>query len=313
MKKLLCVLLILGLLLSFCGCEEEQKPAKANPKKEQETAYVEPLSWKTMPENYELTAKQYFVYDCESDTFLTISGAETEKIYPASITKLFTAYVATQFLNMDRTITVGDALNYVAGGSSVAELERGDTVTVAMLVEAMMLPSGNDAAYVLAVAAGRGLSEKTVTTDEAIYLFVNEMNRQAKALGMTNTHFANPDGIHQEDHYSSFHDLAILGTVVQEDPVLMSCVGIAKDQVTLESGTKEWKNTNALIHEDSEFYCPYAIGLKTGQTPSAGSCLLSAFEYRGKTMVIGVFGCPDVDDRFADTLHLFNTAIGYKG
>lgn len=311
MKKLLCMLLALVILLSFWGCEEE-KTTKTKPKKE-EILEEEPLSWMTLPADRTLTASQYFVYDCETGKFLTCSGAENEKIYPASITKLFTAYVATQFLRLDQKITVGDALNYVAAGSSVAELERGDSITTERLVEAMMLPSGNDAAYVLAVEAGHGLSEKAVTTDEAIYLFVKEMNRQAKALGMSNTNFANPDGIHQADHYSSFHDLAILGTVVQEDPVLMSCVGIANDQISLESGTKTWKNTNALIHEDSQYYCPYAIGLKTGQTPSAGSCLLSAFDYHGQKLVIGVFGCPEADDRFADTLQLFNDIIGYTG
>lgn len=60
---------------------------------------------------------------------------------------------------------------------------------------------------------------------------------------------------------------------------------------------------------DSEHYCPYAIGLKTGQTPSAGSCLLSAFEYDGTLLLIGVFGCPEAEDRFADTLQLFNQTI----
>jgi len=75
----------------------------------------------------------------------------------------------------------------------------------------------------------------------------------------------------------------------------------------------EWKNTHALIHPDSEYYCPYAIGLKTGQTPSAGSCLLSAFRCEGRTLIIGVFGCPETQDRFADTLQLFNEAIGYTG
>ena len=107
----------------------------------------------------------------------------------------------------------------------------------------------------------------------------------------------------------SFHDLALLGMLALGDPIIMEYAAVAKETVTISGETREWKNTNALIHEDSEYYCPYAIGLKTGQTPSAGSCLLSAFEYDGTTYIVGVFGCPEVDDRFADTLQLFNSAI----
>ena len=86
------------------------------------------------------------------------------------------------------------------------------------------------------------------------------------------------------------------------------------DYVTFVSGEeRKWENTNALINPESEFYCPYAVGLKTGQTPRAGSCLLSAFQYQGRTLVIGVFGCPKIEDRFIDTLALFNHAAGLAG
>ena len=311
MKKIIAMLLLLTLLVVCTACGEKKTEVPTQPTEEipQETT----PTWMTLPADRTLTAQQYFVYDCEEGTFLTISAGEKDKIYPASVTKLFTAYIAGQYLREDQRITVGEALDLVYPGSSVAELEKGDQVTVSLLIEAMMLPSGNDAAYVLAAEAGRAMAGSSVSTQEAVDTFVNEMNRQAQILGMTNTHFANPDGIHQDSHYSSFHDLALMGTLVQSDPTIMACVAKAKDQVPLNSGTKEWKNTNALIHPDSQYYCPYAVGLKTGQTPSAGSCLLSAFEYEGRTMVIGVFGCPDVEDRFADTLQLFNETIGYTG
>lgn len=311
MKKLFCVLLAAGMLLSLCSCGKKPQPQQIAPTEEIPAETVP--AWMTLPADRALTAQQYFVYDCETATFLTISGVPEEKVYPASITKLFTAYVALQYLSADQTITADDALDLVYPGSSVAELKKGDKVTVRLLIEAMMLPSGNDAAYVLAVEAGRMIAGSAASAQEAANAFVEAMNRQAKALGMADTHFANPDGIHMDSHYSSFADLALMGTLVLEDPVLMTYVGTATDTVTLQSGQKQWKNTNALIHPDSPYYCPYAIGLKTGQTPSAGSCLLSAFEYEGRTMVIGVFGCPDVEDRFADTLQLFNETIGYTG
>jgi len=141
---------------------------------------------------------------------------------------------------------------------------------------------------------------------------VAEMNRQAAVLGMANTHFANPDGIHSDDHYTTFHDVAIIGMLAMEDPVIMKYAAVSHDIKVLASGEKQWKNTNALIDTASEYYCPYAIGLKTGQTPTAGSCLLSGFECAEKTLVIGVFGCPEEDDRFVDTIQLFNEWIESK-
>ena len=95
-----------------------------------------------------------------------------------------------------------------------------------------------------------------------------------------------------------------------KDPVLLKYTAKPRDSVNLGSGSVQWKNTNAIIDPESRYYCPYAVGLKTGQTPSAGSCLLSAFVYEGRTLIIGVFGCPETEDRFADTLQLFNEAIG---
>ena len=130
---------------------------------------------------------------------------------------------------------------------------------------------------------------------------------------MTNTHFANPDGIHEDNHYTTFADVVKLGLLALEDPNILAYTAVSRDSKTLKSGAKEWKNTNALVDPNSEFYCPYAIGLKTGQTPMAGSCLLSAFEIRGTTLLIGVFGCPEENDRFPDTLQLLNQWIEKEG
>lgn len=309
MKRLLCAILALMLLLSLAGCKKEEEPAEIPETAPEETPQEQVPDWMTLPADRELTAQQYFVYDCETAEFVTISGDAGERVYPASITKLFTAYVAGQYLSADKTVEVGDALDLVGWGSSVAELQKGDKITVEKLIAAMMLPSGNDAANVLAAEAGRALEDDPETA--GVQEFVAEMNRQAQILGMDDTHFANPDGLHQDDHYSTLGDLAVLGTLALEDPVLMQYAGTAHETVQMESGAKQWKNTNALINPESPYYCPYAIGLKTGQTPSAGSCLLSAFQYEERTLVIGVFGCPEEDDRFPDTLQLFNETIGY--
>ena len=231
-----------------------------------------------------------------------------------------------QFVEPDHMITATDALDLVAYGSSVADLVYKETISAERLVEAMLLPSGNDAAYVLAAEAGKVIAgDSSINDVAAVMTFMEEMNRQAREVGMTGAHFVNPDGIHSDDHYMSYADLCLLGKLSLQNETIMKYANVARDVVTLpsqlnaanadsntnlEPGQVEWKNTNKLIHEGSEYYCPYAIGLKTGQTPTAGSCLLSAFEMDGKQWIIGVFGCPEEDDRFDDTIQLFNETIG---
>ena len=267
-------------------------------------------TWNTYPKDRVLFAQQYFVYDCKTDSFLNASGDANTQVYPASITKLFTAHVAMQYLEPTEQITAGDALDFVVPGSSVAKIQVGDVLTVEQLVEAMLLPSGNDAAYILACEAGRRIkNDPQLGIYNAKDAFVAEMNTQAAALGMTGTHFLNPDGIHEAGHYTTFGDLAILGKLAMENETIMKYAATARETVTLHGETVEWKNTNKLIDRTNSYFCPYALGLKTGQTPDAGSCLLSAFRKDDTELIIGVFGCPNEEDRFDDTIQLFNEVV----
>ena len=298
------------------------------PPPEEDTTEPGP-TWMTVPAGRQLLAQQYFVYDVKADAFVTSNADPDERVWPASVTKLFTAYVAMQFVEPDREITAGDALDQVAWGSSVAKLGKGDTLTAEQLVEAMLLPSGNDAAYVLAAEVGRIIDNNpNENAVAAVMTFMREMNRQAQEVGMTGSNFVNPDGIHSDDHYMSYADLCTLGKLSLENETIMKYANVAKDVAylpsllekentpdsdsKLEPGEVEWKNTNKLIHEGNDYYCPYAIGLKTGQTPTAGSCLLSVFRKDGQEWIIGVFGCPEEDDRFDDTIQLFNQTIGIE-
>jgi D-alanyl-D-alanine carboxypeptidase (penicillin-binding protein 5/6) len=178
----------------------------------------------------------------------------------------------------------------------------------------MLLPSGNDAAYLLAVEAGRIIDNNPAEhASVAAQSFVAKMNETAKAQGMTGTNFVNPDGIHKPEHYTTFDDLVILASLALKEPAIMRHTISSTDTVKFGNGAeKEWVNTNALIDPKSQYYCPYAVGLKTGQTPSAGSCLLSAFHYENTAYIVGVFGCPEIEDRFDDSLQLFNKTIGIE-
>ena len=311
---LLALLLLAILLNSVMGGQKDPVQTEPVQTTTVPTETEPPVTWKTYPADREISAQQYFVYDLSAQSYVTISGTGSERIYPASITKLFTAYTALQYFEPTTLIKAGDALTLVVPGSSVADIKEGERHPVNTLISAMLLPSGNDAAYVLAVEAGRQIkNDNTLSPSAAAGVFVDRMNQLAKEVGMTGTNFKNPDGIHKSDHYTTFDDLVIMAELALNTEFIASTTELTTNQVFIGDDTQKlWHNTNALIDPYSSYYCPYAVGLKTGQTPSAGSCLLSAFRYENTTYVVGVFGCPDENARFDDTLQLFNQAVGIE-
>ena len=175
----------------------------------------------------------------------------------------------------------------------------------------MLLPSGGDAARVLAVAVGKQLLGTTDQPELTYYeAFVDEMNRQAQMLGMNDSHFENPDGYHAEGHYISLADAARMAELCLSSSLIMRATNTQVYTAVVRNTGREilWTNTNKLIFKDRypEFYIPEAIGMKTGYTSKAGNCLMSAFEVDGKFLIIGIFGSESRDDRFYDTIKLFN-------
>lgn len=271
------------------------------------------------PEQEDLLHQQYaqatqnisgthiFVYDPQSHSMIYSNTDPEDKLYPASITKLYTAYLALQYLEPDTVITAGDELSLVQSGSSTAFIGRGHRLRVDMLVEAMLLPSGNDAAYILAAATGRAIAGHLgLTAKEAVAVFVSEMNQEAFRLGFVNSNFTNPDGFHDEYHFSCPQDIAFLSALAMEEPVIARYAKLCADAVTFESGQViTWYNTNRLVNPKSDNYCPDAIGAKTGYTTEAGYCLLSAFQEDGRQLIVGIFGSDQPYDRYDDAVQLW--------
>ena len=263
----------------------------------------------TPPSQLGLTATTAFVYNMDAGRMVYAGGDPDAKLAPASLTKLLTAYTAEQFMDMNMAVTVGEEVMWIDPESSIAMLRPGQQLTVKMLIQGMMLPSGNDAAYALAVAGGRVLSgNPNMDRRTAINVFVSEMNEQARLLGMINSQFKNPDGIDATGHYSTVKDLITLSNVVFQSELIMECASTAKlDLVLLSGETITWLNSNYLLHEESEFYTPNCIGLKTGSTQNAGKCVITLFRQDdGSYLMIGVLGSSGDNHRFADTLILYN-------
>lgn len=194
----------------------------------------------------------------------------------ASITKVMTALVVIRAGHLGRRITVPSAvIGYVDEyDASSAGLWPGDTLTAAQLLEALLLPSGADAAYTLAEAYGPGLST-----------FIAKMNATAKRLGMTRTHFSNFDGLPYPTGYSTYStpaNLLKLGRVAMASAVFRSIVDRRSYEVASGSGHHAylWVNLNPLLGVYRG-----AIGIKTGFTPAAGHCLLFEATRDGRSFI----------------------------
>lgn len=266
--------------------------------------YIEAFS------SYESLAGICTVYDTESGVYLYTKQENDTRVYPASTTKLFTAWVALQYLDPEQMILVGDELDRVAPDASIAFLQKGYTLSVASLIEGMLLPSGNDAAYVVACHTGRTIAQNNqLDVNTAIATFMEEVNRQAALQGLHGTHFVSPDGYHDPNHYTTVEDLIKIATLALGNSIIAGYAQTAKEEVQFSDGSNVvWENTNLLLHPESPYYLKDAVGLKTGYTKAAGYVLLSAVRnpHTDSLVILFVGQCPTPESRFAETISLYN-------
>lgn len=263
------------------------------------------------PSPFELvkaSAKTAFVYDTKRG-FLYLTDEKEKRIFPASVTKLFTALTALDYLVPSDTAVVGDELELVFSDSSVAGLIKGESVTVDTLLAAMMLRSGNDAAYTLAAAAGKMiLGTKSCDAREAVNAFVEQMNKKAVSCGLTGTHFENPDGYHHKNHYTTVMDMIIIAKTAINCSLLLEYTSKPSFAAVLGGEAVVWRNTNALLNPQSEFYRKNVIGLKTGFTDAAGYCMMCAELTADSVVISGVFGCGSYEMRIQESAALLQGA-----
>lgn len=255
-----------------------------------------------------LSADAYFVYDCQEESFVAVKGAE-DRIYPASTTKLLTALYALTLLAPDELVTPGDELSLVQAGSSVAYVKSHHTLTVEMLIQGMMIPSGNDAAYALAAAGGNRLNP-SLKGKAAVERFVRGMNEYAKSLGCCSSNFTTPDGLAGEEQYSSVEDMTIIARAAFANELIALYCGQASADVTYESGhTNTWVNTNALIDEKSDYFDSRVLLGKTGSLDGCYNVIFLA-EHEGTQYIVGIFGSDGKESRFADGISAMNAVFG---
>lgn len=238
----------------------------------------------------ELNCKSIYLENLDTGN-VVFSKEPDARRFPASTTKIMTYIITAENVSdFDNTyVTVkGEVLHQLDGtGSSVAGLEEDEKLSIYQLLNCLMIPSGNDAAMILADYIGGGDISK----------FVDMMNAKAKELGCKGTHFANPHGLNDPNHYTTVSDMAIITkyalTLPQfaeiSDTVTSDCLGDDRYLVT----------TNYMIDENrgGDYYYPYASGIKTGSTGNdSGYCLVSTATKDGYTYLCVAYGAPYEDE-----------------
>ncbi|MBR5512860.1 MAG: D-alanyl-D-alanine carboxypeptidase [Ruminococcus sp.] len=251
--------------------------------------------------------KSAAVYAPKNDNII-FSDNLHESVSPASMTKIMTACVALKYIPTDTIFTVGTEQALVSPYSSMCYIAPGQQFTLYDLLTGLLLSSGNDAAYAIAVNTARIESGNSAMTDyEAVEYFCGFMNELAAELEMTNSTFSTPDGWDHHQQLTTVYDLLKLTKHSMKYKEIREITSLAEKDVTAVTGqTFNWKNSNRLLHEDDPYYCPYAVGTKTGSTVNAGNCLISQFYANATEYIIIVTGCPTDESRFEETLKLFN-------
>lgn len=233
-----------------------------------------------------LTADVWMLIDDSTGCIISEKNADEQRPM-ASITKMMTCLLALENGQMNDTIEITQDV-YIAKDSRV---KLGDKYSMRHLIDEMMLLSDNDAAYALAKHIGGDTLK-----------FCDMMNEKAAYLGMTHTHFANPNGMPNLNNYSTASDLVRLSRYCMRDSLFAAIVGtVEKDVPLLDGRHMPCRNTNALLKTYEG-----CLGIKTGFTRLAGNCLASAATRNGTTLYLVLLNSRSMSSRFTESAILLD-------
>ncbi len=284
--KWIAFLLALAIAL-LCGGALAETPADYNTKVPQ------------MLREGHLYADSAILVDATSGDVLFSKNARA-RMYPASTTKVMTLLLALESgIAMDTTIVIPQAAAEIPADSSLIPVFPGDMMTFRDLLYGFMLTSGNDGANAIAVLVSGNVEA-----------FVEKMNRRAKELGCEDTHFANPHGYHDPQHYSTALDLARIASEGVKLDAFRRISSAPNYVMNLQRGNKAMEqrvvNTNSLLKSDNTYYYPDCIGIKTGYHSMAGQCFVGAAERDGVRLVTVDLHSMGSVDKWVDTIRMFN-------
>jgi len=258
-------------------------------------------------------AKSAYVMDAESGNVLFYKN-ENKHMPPASTTKMMTALLALEEVNLEEVVMVGKEVLWAGEDESSAGLRPGQLISWRELITAMMLPSGNDAARTIAVQMGMKHVSAGATREQAYQAFVKLMNDHAALLDMRDTHYRNPHGLHERDHYTTAKDLGKLALVAMKNEDFRNIVQKRDAYIgtTYQESTDRMTvtNRNQLLQPESGYYYEGAIGIKTGFTDQAGYCLVSSAVRDGRE-VIAVVLHSGMEEVWADSILLLDYGFAH--
>ncbi len=237
--------------------------------------------------------------DADNGSVLFSKRAQ-ERMYPASTTKIMTLLLALESgISMDTSIVIPQQANQVPADSSLVPVFPGDLMTFRDLLYGFMLTSGNDGANAVAVLVSGNLDA-----------FVDKMNRRARELGCEDTHFQNPHGYHDVNHYSTALDLARITREAIKLEAFRKIVSAPYYVMNIRRGSSELENrvvnTNSLLKTGNTYYYADCIGVKTGFHSAAGQCFVGAAEHDGARLISVDLHSVGSSEKWVDTIRLFN-------
>lgn len=236
----------------------------------------------------------------------------TDRVTPASTTKLLTALTVLKYCGEDEVLTAGEEISLISQGASTASLKVGMRGSVKVFLGAMLVPSGNDAAYSLANYTGHKiLGDENASTADAIEAFVEAMNACAGELELENSNFETPDGDQSENQYTTARDMVRIAKACMENETIMEIVKAKSFRALFENADVTYKNTNEMVKPGSDYYYEGAVGMKTGSFNDV-KCLVGALEADGRRYVTAVMQDTD-EGRYKDTKILFDEVTGGSG
>jgi len=296
-KKQISIILIVLTLISFIyiskpSIEIQSAAATIEPAATSKSASTVPAP------DFTVSAEGAVLIDSKTGKIL-YGKNENEKLYPASTTKIITAIIAIENCKLTDKITASyDAVMSLPSGYANAAIQPDETLTCREFLEMFLIHSANEIGTIFAEHISGSVEN-----------FATLMNQKAAQIGCKNTHFTNPSGIHDEEHYSTAYDMALIAQYCMKNETFRNIV--SKPSCTIEATDKYeqrfFRNTNDLLNSSSDYYYEYAIGTKTGYTSQAKRCLIATAQKDNLKLITVILGAQSSipDTRYLDTINLF--------
>lgn len=255
---------------------------------------------------FDVNAKAAVLLSLDTDEII-YSKNITDKVYPASLMKLLSAIIMvenTADLDNEKITMTQQAMYDIMGtGAAVNHLKVGEQIPVRDALACLLISSGGDTAYAIAYHYGKTIEG-----------YMEMINAKAKEIGMKNSHFSNPVGLHDENTYTTVEDLILLAKYARKYDQITEFVKKSRYTVKATEMSEEriLSTTNFLIDPNTAYYYTYANGFKTGFTDEAGRCLISTAKYNGYNYMCIVVGCKETNGtrtEFTETANLFRWAF----